>query len=372
METDRGDVMLVGSVAIPEDALDAEGVLGLCGPRLGGHVSMLPDGEVGDRFFWINYIARHTYYSHPDMITTSSHTFERWQPDPTQGLKDHWRFTLREGTTDLHFEKLGYADEAKKSYEAFARLRQAGKIAPGTRFMVAIPAPESATRPFIDSAHNFEILFDAYSDVVSREIDDICASIPHEDLAIQWDMTMETAACEGIPFGFAEDELTRHEQIPLKRVGQVIAELSTHIPEPVWLGLHICYGSLGHAEGGSADAAHFKEIQDLNVCVDIANSCVAALGRSVQFVHMPVQVSRGFDEAYYAPLKRLAIGDARLYLGLIDMVDGVEGARRRIEIARKYRPDFGVATQCGWGRRPPSNKLDSLLDLHVATVAALN
>jgi len=54
------------------------------------------------------------------------------------------------------------------------------------------------------------------------------------------------------------------------------------------------------------------------------------------------------------------------------MVDGVEGARRRIEIARKYLRDFGVATQCGWGRRPPSDKLEGLLDLHVATAAALS
>jgi hypothetical protein len=85
-----------------------------------------------------------------------------------------------------------------------------------------------------------------------------------------------------------------------------------------------------------------------------------------------VQVSRGFEDAFYAPLRRLAVGDARIYLGLIDMVDGVEGARRRIEIARKYLPDFGVATQCGWGRRTPSEKLDGLLDLHVATVAVLS
>jgi hypothetical protein len=167
MVADRGDVMLVGSVVIPQDALDAAGVLGLCGPKLGGHVSMLPDGEAGDRYYWINYIARHTYNSHPDMVTISRHTFEDWQPDGKLGLQDHW-----------------------KSYEAFTRLRQAGEIAPGTRFKVALPAPESATRPFIDTAPNFEILYDAYIDVVGREIDEIYAAIPHEDLTIQWDICL--------------------------------------------------------------------------------------------------------------------------------------------------------------------------------------
>ena len=255
MKADRGDVILVGSVAIPQDALDAAGVLGLCGPKLGGHVSMLPDGEVGDRYYWINYIARHTYYPHPDMVTLSRHTFEDWQPDGALGLKDHWRFTLRDGITELRFEKLGYADEAKKSYEAFTRLRQAGEIAPGTRFKVALPAPESGTRPFIDTAQNFEVLFDAYVDVVGREIDDICATIPHEDLAIQWDICLEAAAIEGVPLAFREEEITRHERNPLTRVAGVIAAVSARIPGDVWLGLHLCYGSLGHAEGGGLDEA---------------------------------------------------------------------------------------------------------------------
>ncbi|PXX00356.1 hypothetical protein [Mycolicibacterium moriokaense] len=372
MEADRGDVMLVGSVAIPEDELDAAGVLGLCGPKLGGHVSMLPDGEVGDRYYWINYIARNVYYSHPDLVTLSRHTYENWKPDPAFGLQDHWKFALRDGITELRFDKLGYADEAKKSYEAFTRLREAGEIAPGTRFQIALPAPESGTRPFVDTAHSFEILFDAYVDVVGREIDDICAAIPHEDLAIQWDICLETASIEGFPFGFAEAELTRHDQNPLTRTANIVAELSTRIPEPVWLGLHLCYGSLGQAEGGAMDGAHFKEIEDLNVCVDIANSCVGAMDRSVQFIHMPVQVSRGFDDAYYAPLKRLAVGDARIYLGLIDMVDGIAGARRRIEIARNSLSDFGIATQCGWGRRPASYQLYDILDLHVEAVAAMS
>jgi hypothetical protein len=371
MKADHGEVMLVGSVTIPEDELDAAGVMRLCGDKLGEHASMLPDGEVGDRYYWINWIARHTYYGHPDMITLSHHTFEDWKPDPKLGLKDHWRFSLRDGITELRFDKLGYAEEAKKSYEAFTRLREAGVIAPRTRFQVTLPSSESATRPFIDTAQNFEILHAAYADAAGREVEDICAWIPHDDLAIQWDICLETASVEGFPLTFAEEELTRLDQDPLTRVGKIIGELSSHIPDDVWLGLHICYGSLGQTEDGGADSAHFKEIEDLNVCVDIANSCAAAIDRSLQFVHMPVQVSRGFEDDYYAPLKRLAVGDARVYLGLIDMVDGIEGARRRIEVARRHIDDFGVATQCGWGRRPVHHKLESILDLHVATVAAL-
>ena len=52
------------------------------------------------------------------------------------------------------------------------------------------------------------------------------------------------------------------------------------------------------------------------------------------------------------------------YLGLIHLHDGVDGALQRMEIAAKYLPNFGISTQCGWGRRPPEQKIEDLLQLH--------
>src|SRR6185436_7663242 len=45
--------------------------------------------------------------------------------------------------------------------------------------------------------------------------------------------------------------------------------------------------------------------------------------------------------------------------------DGVEGTAARIEIARRFAADFGIATECGWGRRAPST-LAELLRIHRA------
>jgi hypothetical protein len=95
----------------------------------------------------------------------------------------------------------------------------------------------------------------------------------------------------------------------------------------------------------------------------MANAGVRAVGRPVQYVHMPVQLSDLRDE-FYTPLDQLEIGDARLYLGLVDLSDGVEGALRRVELARRHVGSFGVATPCGWGRRPLSQRVQDLLDLN--------
>jgi hypothetical protein len=89
----------------------------------------------------------------------------------------------------------------------------------------------------------------------------------------------------------------------------------------------------------------------------------------VDFVHMPVQLADQRD-GHYAPLDDLAVGDARVYLGLIDLSDGVEGALKRIALAKAHLADFGVATPCGWGRRPKSQRIGDLLKLDAEVAAA--
>lgn len=333
---------------------------------LGGYASMLPDGELGDRSAWITYIARHAYHGHPALLTLSRHTFEDWKP---RHYDDQWRFAVRVGVDEVRLPKIGYAQEAKRSYEVFRRLRDDGVIAAGVRFLVAYPLTESAVRAFFGSGRDFETMWRAYNDAVRREIDDLAASIPHEDLAIQWDMARETAAIEGLQFNFPDAELESLPADPMERYCRALAELSPGIPEDIWLGMHVCYGSLGHAEGESPDSAHFVPIRDLGVAVEMLGAGVPACGRRVDYVHMPVQLSQQRED-FYAPLERLAVGDARVYLGLVDLSDGVQGALRRIELASRYLASFGVATPCGWGRRPLSQRVQDLLDLNRAVAEA--
>jgi len=43
--------------------------------------------------------------------------------------------------------------------------------------------------------------------------------------------------------------------------------------------------------------------------------------------------------------------------------DGAAGTQRRIAAAEKHASDFGIATECGFGRRPPET-IPNLLRIH--------
>ena len=99
--------------------------------------------------------------------------------------------------------------------------------------------------------------------------------------------------------------------------------------------------------------------------VDLANRLAAGIERSIDWIHMPVPVERD-DEAYFAPLGDLALKPAtKLFLGLIHDTDGVDGTRRRMATADRFFSGYGVATECGFGRRPPET-VGPLLDIHAA------
>jgi hypothetical protein len=368
MPSDQGRILLVGSVARPEDGWTVEDVFRRCAAAVGEHVSMLPDGELDARSQWIAFIPRHAYHGHPDIVTLSRHTYDDWQ---ARGYDDQWRVTVREGVERVDLTRIGYAEEALRSWEVFRRLRSEGAIPAGVRFMVAVPLTESGTRPFVGNARDFEILWQGYRDALAREIAEVCAVVPHEDLAIQFDMARETAAVEGFEFNFPNADLRQLPADGMQRYVRAVAELAPAIPEDVWLGLHVCYGSLGHKKGESPDSAHYTPIRDLDVGVEMLNQGAAACGRRVDFVHMPVQFADGLRDGFYAPLERLDVGGARVYLGLIDSTDGVDGALGRAEVARRHLGSFGLGTACGWGRRPLEERVEDVLELERAVGDAL-
>ena len=69
-------------------------------------------------------------------------------------------------------------------------------------------------------------------------------------------------------------------------------------------------------------------------------------------------------EGYFAPLLGLKLRrETKLFLGLVHDSDGVEGTRARIAAAARYASDFGIAAECGFGRRPPET-IPHLLRVH--------
>src|SRR5207249_6191498 len=116
-----------------------------------------------------------------------------------------------------------------------------------------------------------------------------------------------------------------------------LLRLSRRVPPDVELGYHLCYGDVRHR--------HFKEPADTRKLVDVANVLAGSLGRPLNWIHLPVPRNR-VDEAYYAPLGELRLrAETELYLGLVHHTDGVEGTRRRIDVAGRFASGFGIATE---------------------------
>ena len=88
----------------------------------------------------------------------------------------------------------------------------------------------------------------------------------------------------------------------------------------------------------------------------------------MQWIHLPVPRSRN-DLAYFEPLGEVVVPDStELYLGLVHQTGGIEGSRNRIATASQVVPRFGVATECGLGRRSPDD-LAALLDQHAELIS---
>jgi hypothetical protein len=351
MATMSSKVHLVGSVPLD----DPEDVLRTCGQRVGGLVAGLPDGEVGDRIVWINFQALRVFYMHPQLESVTRPQpvdgQEQWIP---KGLEDHWSFKIKDGVEEVRFDDLRYAGVALSSYLTFRELRASGEIPEGVRFQVSLPMTYSGICWFFHEPADVERIAPAYERALLREVEKLLLAIPPEDLEIQWDVCWEVLDIEGIfPWSPPGD--------PWERYVEQVRRLSPHVPEEVLLGYHLCYADLGHR--------HMKEPEDLSLCVRMANAAAKESGRRVDFIHMPVPRDRS-DDAYFEPLRDLDVGDARVFLGLVHHTDGVDGTRQRLATAKRHLADFGIATECGFGRRAPDT-LPELLDIHREIAAAL-
>ena len=77
----------------------------------------------------------------------------------------------------------------------FERLQSEGAITPEVRFQVSIPTPMAAAYHYIapDSRAAF---VEVYQQSLLAEVDEILGQLPHERLAIQWDVCQEILVFE--------------------------------------------------------------------------------------------------------------------------------------------------------------------------------
>jgi hypothetical protein len=353
------ELLLVGSVGLRS----AEEVFRTVGGTIGSRLRRMPDGETGARSLWVYWPRRVLERSDAFEIdpeeaargtraTSAVEGVRRWIGNEAaeQGAPPPPRMRLRPGVAPdaIELGPIGYAEVAAESYAVFRQLQAEGVIPPGVRFQVSLPTTAAFLNAHVIYSQHATIE-PIYRAQLLAEVDAMATAIPTAQLAIQWDVSTEMAQWEGV----------RHAWFGDVERG-IIDRLVTHcsaVPRGVELGVHLCYGDYGHK--------HWKEPASTASMVAVHNALSERLSRPIDWLHLPVPRSRD-DEAYFEPLRSLRLRpETKLYLGLIHLSDGIAGARRRMAAAAKYVGDFGIATECGFGRRPPQTIAD-LLALHAA------
>lgn len=355
----RPDLLLVGSVGLSS----AEEVFRAVSKAIGDRVKRIPDGETGARSLWVYWPRRVLEHNEAFEVdpqegargtraTSAVEGIRRWIGNQAaqQGAPPPPRMRIRDGIApgQIRLGALGYAGAAAESYAIFRRLRDEGIIRPGIKLQVSLPT----TAAFL----NAHVVYHQHADVEpiyrAQLLDEVRAMadvIDPSDLAVQWDVSNEMAQWEGVrPAHYSDIETG------------VIERLTIHceaVPRGVELGLHLCYGDYGHR--------HWKEPASTANMVAVYNALSPKVTRPIDWLHMPVPRDRD-DDAYFAPLRELRLRpETQLYLGLIHLTGGIEGVRRRQSAAAKFATGFGMATECGFGRRPPDT-IGDLLALHAA------
>lgn len=344
----KRDVYLVGTVPLLRNRI----VFKTLAEIFGDKIARVPDGEIGDRGLWI-------LSQYPRLAEAAGIEFGKLPADGF--VRRHiYEVPLRAkaGVTekDIEFGSLGYANYARVSYEMFRTLKKAGEIPSHWRFQVDLPTPMDVM-PFFEPSSR-PVVEPAYERAMLREVEAIQSFVPHDELSIVWDAVKGVLVWEDPEktAAYVEPWFDQPKEGSIDRHVRMAEAIATDVE----LGFHLCYGD--------QNSVHAFQPKDLGACVDFANAIAHRISRPVDLVHMPVPIDRN-DDAYFAPLARLDRSRVRrVYLGLIHFSEGIEGAKRKIAAAEKHLADFGIATECGLGRKP-ADQIIPILQLHADLAA---
>lgn len=345
----QSELLLVGS--LPADSTEA--ALRAAAELFAGLVFALPDGETGPRAAWVGYERERLVRPAPGIVVVK-------ETESPTGVPRHAYetpiFAVGQDVAELRFESWPRIDDAIASYEVFSALRRQGVIPAGLRFQVGLPFPSSAMNAFkANFAHDYPIAERAYEELVARELERLMASIPPDELAIQWDCAYETQDIEGV--------LAWTTEGAWERFAGPVMRLTRLIPDEVLVGYHLCYGTFPEWP--------MYEARDMGVLVRMANFAVSSSGRRVDWLHLAgPRYLRSEDKSFFRPLIDLEPEGARVFLGIVLPIDGVAGLRLRHETASRYIRDFGVAMYCGFGRQPGRDGMETMRE-HSRVVRSL-
>jgi hypothetical protein len=341
-----------GSVNLP----DAETVMREISTRVPAGVRRMTEGETGDRGYWI-FFQQRKFAEMPS-----------FEPAPAAGGSgDDYetipQLRLVEGTSpeDVRWPEIGYAAAYAESFATFARLQDDGVVGADVRMQLEYPTPLAAMS--VIAPEDQQRLVGTYEAALFADLDDALGRLPHDRIAVQWDVAIEIGLLVG---GFGGGQGAGYDAVVpglLRCIEQV--------PGDVPVGLHLCYGDYEHH--------HFAEPESLQLQVGLANALTAAAKRPVSWFAFTVPQGRS-DEAYFAPLRDLRTGpETEIAFALVPYHPDDQPAGTTAEQARLIDANlagsaagtrgWAVCTECGMGRVDRGD-VGRLLDLHREILAA--
>jgi len=246
----------------------------------------------------------------------------------------------------------GLLHNARASLKALDVLKGAATLPSGVRATLSIEAPFQISR-FAEPRSRAQTDA-AYAAWLINEIERIITDIPSSttDLAIQIKLPFAEIA-EAAETDTANDTLS-------DALLDSVVNIINAVPETIPVAVHM----------NCRDGAGFKiQIEHLADMVTMSNRLQKRCVRRIDLVHIPVPLVVS-NESFFAPLRRLALRpESRLCLGLIHLSDGLDGARRRVKLARAGFPEFAVAARSGFAAREPAVIAD-FLKLHADVASA--
>lgn len=319
--------------------------------RVPSGVTRIPDGETGDRQQWIFFQLR-KFWATPGL--------EQAPPaGDTPGYEQLPKVRLADGHSadTITWPDLGYADAYIDSYRTFTRLRDEGVIPAGVRFQVEYPTPLASISSWVVPEHQ-DALEVSYERALFADLDRLLGAIPHDDLAVQWDVAVEFGLLSG---SFAGTGSQGFDGI-IDRLVRCVEQVPADVP----VGLHLCYGDYQHR--------HFAEPESLELQVRVVNALTERASRPIGWFAFTVpQYQR--DPAYFAPLAGLRAADAtELYFALVpyhpeDQEPGTTDAQIGLIDAQLGDRPWGICTECGMARAE-TEEIPGLLDLHRTIIAS--
>jgi len=335
---------------------DAETVMCEIVSRIPAGLRRIPDGETGDRGNWV-FFQLQKFLQSPSLVDAHPHD------NPAEDYEMP-QVQLAEGVdpSDMTWPDPGYANAYLQSYMTFAALRDQGVIPEGVRFQVEYPTPLASISAYVVAGQQ-ELLLESYERAMFADLDRLLAALPHNDVAVQWDVAVE--------FGILEASFTGSGSQAFDGIIAGLTRCIDQVPADVPAGLHLCYGDYGHQ--------HFKQPDSLALQVRVLNAVSAAATRLVNFVSFTVPQYQQ-DAGYFAPLAELAAGPgSELNFALVpyhpaDQAPGTTSQQiRLIDTALATSPGgnraWGICTECGMGRAS-REEIPALLDLHREIIGA--